>query len=120
MNNQINQANDTLNLTNDYVCFDEELNITKDIAVEGNNHGIFANDSCDVLKINVADSCNVVIKNINFNLNLQLNSNSSNVTFFNTCFNVSDTINSEIGCVYYNLTSDNVGNVSDTILKKAK
>ena len=120
LNDQINQANDTLNLKKDYTCFDEELNITRDITVEGNNHSFSANDSGEILKINVVDSCNVVIKEINFNLNLQLNSNSSNVTFLNCYFNLSGQCDDEIDIVFYNNALDNAGNVSDTIFKKAK
>ena len=35
---EIHQANDTLNVTEDYVCSNYEMNIDKDITIEGNNH----------------------------------------------------------------------------------
>ena len=120
LNDEISLANDTVNLTKDYVSFDGELNITKDITVEGNNHTISTNNSGYILKINVSDSCNLILSNINFNCNVQLNANASNVTFFNTCFNISYKSDAEIPGQYCNLTFGKAGTVSKTIMDKAK
>lgn len=84
---QIDQTGDMLNLTRDYVCSDEELNINKNITIDGNNHTISSKDSKSVLKVNVNDFCSLVFKNINFNVKLKIKLNSSNITFINSDFN---------------------------------
>ena len=118
---EINQANDTLNVTKDYVCSNDEMSINKNITIEGNNHTIFANDDNSVLKCNVSNSSNLVFKNLNFNVKLEFNNNSANITLLDVYFNISspqkdiDVINE-----YHTRTFVNDRAVSNTVAAKAK
>ena len=117
LNNEINQANDTVMLTKDYICNEEELNVTNNITIDGNNHSFLANDSQSILKVNISNSSIIILKNINFNIPIQFVSNSSNITLINCNFNVTTQNNIEW---YMGDNFEKSGSISGIILKKAK
>lgn len=118
---EINNANDTLNVTKDYICSNDEISINKNITIDGNNHTILAKDENSILKINVSNSSNLVFKNFNFNVGLQFNNNSANITLFDAYFNISIP-QKDINVIneYHTRTFVKDGAISSTVAAKAK
>ena len=117
---EINHADDNLNLTDDCICSDDEICIDKNITIDGNNHSVFTDDSSDVLIINVTDSSNFVLKNIIFNDKLQFITNSSNITLIDTCFNLSAQDNVDVINKYYDLDYEKCTTISQDVVNQAK
>ena len=111
-------VNETVILTEDYVCSCDELNVTRNITVEGNNHSILANDSESILTINVSDSCSLVLKNINFYVPIQLISNSSDITLIDCNLNVST--QNYMKLYLEGSSFGKAGKISNNILNRAK
>lgn len=118
IDNEIAPIDETVILTSDYLCCDDEFNVTKNITVEGNNHTVLANDSESILRINVSDSCNLILRDINFNVPLELTFNSSNITLINCNMNVST--NKPMELYFEGNSFGKSGNISEAIFIQAK
>ena len=82
--NEINNADNELNLTKDYICNKEDIKnykagikINKQIIINGNNHTLNANGLSRIFNLT---SNGIIIRNINF-INGYLNAQSSQVTY---------------------------------------
>ena len=85
LNNQINDSDKLLTLDKDYSDYNNTINISKSLIIEGNNHSISLNNKAS-FKIN-ENNLSVTFKNITFKNNFLITiDNESNITSFNLTF----------------------------------
>lgn len=85
LNNQISDSDKSLTLDKDYSDYNNTINISKSLIIEGNNHSISLNNKSS-FKIN-EDNLSVTFKNITFKNNFLITfDNESNITSFNLTF----------------------------------